>query len=64
MVQEKLQQLPLAEHLPFLALVEQRAKAAGDLQILRAIKDYRAMVSSPTLTRPPESAPKPSTKEL
>jgi len=56
-VREKLQQLPPEEHLPFLALVEQRAKAAGDLQMLRALKQYREMMSSsPTSTKPPESA--------
>jgi hypothetical protein len=56
-IQEELRQLPPEEHLPFLALVEQRAKAASDLQMLRAIKDYREMSRSlPTSTKPPKSA--------
>jgi hypothetical protein len=48
--------LPPAERLPFLAVVEQRAKAAGDLQMLRAIKDYKKMMREALSTLPPESA--------
>jgi hypothetical protein len=48
-----LAELPEADQLPFLAWVEQRYRAQGDLTMLRAIRDYRAMLSSQTSMKPP-----------
>ena len=42
-VHRELEALPQNERLPFLARVEQRAKSEGDLPMLRAIKEYRAL---------------------
>lgn len=55
-VARELEALPPAERLPFLAVVEQRAKAEGDLQMLRAIKDYKKTLLSLPSTQPPETA--------
>jgi len=57
MMRQALEEMPVADRLPFLAHAEQRAKRENDLEILRAIKDYRRMIASdPRSTRPPESA--------
>lgn len=42
-----MQRLPPHLHLPFLALMEQRAKQDADLAALRALRDYRKMLLSP-----------------
>jgi hypothetical protein len=42
-VHRELEALPQSERLPFLARVEQRARSEGDLPMLRAIKEYRAL---------------------
>jgi hypothetical protein len=42
-VHRELEALPHHERLPFLARVEQRARSEGDLPMLRAIKEYRAL---------------------
>jgi hypothetical protein len=48
-VSRELEALPQNECLPFLERVERRAKSDGDLQMLRAIKEYR---SFQLLTKP------------
>ncbi len=55
-VQRALVELPEADRLPFLAWVEQRYRAQGDLMMLRAIRAYRQELESQTSTQPPESA--------
>jgi hypothetical protein len=52
-VQLGLEGMPEADQLPFLAHAEQRAKQEGNLEMLRAIKDYRLMLNRPS-TKPPE----------
>ena len=54
-VQEVLSDMEPADRLPFLAYAEQRARQDSDLVRLRAIRDYRAMMSKAS-TEPPESA--------
>ena len=50
-VERELEQIPPEERLAFLAVVEQHAKERADLQMLRAIKEYRQLS-----IKPPKSA--------
>jgi hypothetical protein len=55
-IAEVLEPMEPRDRLPFLAYAEQRARAEGDLEALRAIKDYREMSRSlQTSTKPPET---------
>lgn len=48
--------IPPADRLPFLAYLEQEAKREGDLEGLRAIRDWRAQNPASPSTEPPKSA--------
>jgi ribosomal protein S13 len=52
----------LEPHLRPLFLQEQelRAKREGDLELLREIKAYKALVSSPTTSNPTSTTPRPT----
>jgi hypothetical protein len=52
MVERVLSGMPEDLRLPFLAHAEQRAKQTGDLEILRALKEYRRLHLPPTSTKP------------
>jgi hypothetical protein len=49
-VAKVLENIPTLEHAPLLAYLEQRARQAGDLAALRAVREYR---QRRTLTTPP-----------
>jgi hypothetical protein len=44
----------------FLQQQEARARREGDLEILREIKAYKALVSSPTTSNPTSTTPRPT----
>jgi hypothetical protein len=51
-VQQVLEEMPESDRLSFLAHAERRAKQEGNLQMLRALKKYRRMISPPSTTTP------------
>ena len=55
MIQQQLERLPEGERLAAAAYLEQRAKQSSDLEVLRAVRDYRQMLANPTSTELPST---------
>ena len=54
-VEQGLAELAEADRPAFLALMEQKYRAAGDLEMLRALRDYRAMQAESHSTKAPST---------